>query len=333
METMSRRPGTPRGLLILFGTVVALPAAALVFLGVRLLQQDRELARQRRAEVLEQASDRAVRALTDEMAALQRRLSDPSWRPTEAPPGSLYVLMNRDSVRPTPASALVYYPVVPPLPEPPAAPFAELEAAEFTVQDLPKALEISRRLAASADPPVRVGALVRQARILRKMGRTADALPVYAALATVTGVAINQLPADLVARRMRCVLLEELARPDELRREAAALDADLGAGRWPLNQVSYEYVAAQLDGWLGSARRPHANGEALAAAVDWLYRQWTGAPAGEWRPVGARSVPGRGRGRDPRLGIRGRPPHRVCRRRAVRRAGMARESSTGGGPR
>jgi len=27
METMTRRPGTPRGLLILFGTVVALSAA------------------------------------------------------------------------------------------------------------------------------------------------------------------------------------------------------------------------------------------------------------------------------------------------------------------
>jgi hypothetical protein len=281
MGTMTRRPGTRRGLLILFGTVVALPAATLVFLGVRLLQQDRDLARQRRAEVLEQASGRAVRALGDDLAALQKRLSDPSFRPTEAPPGSVYVLMTPGDVRPTPSSALAYYPVVPGLREPPAAPFNELEAAEFKEQALPKALVISRKVAGSADPAVRAGALVRQARILRKMGRTADALPVYRTLATVTGVTINELPA---------VLLGELARPDDLRREAAALEADLRAGRWPLDQVGHEYISAQLDEWLGPARRPDANAEALAAAVDWLYRQWTGAVGGELGPNGARSL-------------------------------------------
>jgi len=290
MDTMTRRPGTRRGLLILFGTVVALPAATLVFLGVRLLQQDRDLARQRRAEVLEQASDRAVRALADDLGALQKRLSDPSWRPTEAPPDSVYVLMTPGDVRATPSSALAYYPVAPRLREPPAAPFTEIEGAEFKEQALPKALEISRKLAGSADPAVRAGALVRQARILRKVGRTADALPVYSALATVTGVAINELPADLVARRMRCVLLEELARPDDLRREAVALDADLRAGRWPLDQVSHEYISAQLDEWLGPARRPDANAKALAAAVDWLYQQSTGAADGELSPNGARSL-------------------------------------------
>jgi len=290
MDTLSRWLGAPRGLLILFGTVVALPAATLVFLGVRLLQQDRELARQRRAEVLQQSSDRAVRALGDDLAALQRRLSEPSWRPTDAPPGSLYVLMTPGEVRPTPSSALAYYPVVPKLKDPPAAPFGELEAIEFKAQDLPKALEISRRLAGSADPPVQAGALLRQARILRKMGRTAETLPIYGTLATVTGISINELPADLVARRTRCLLLKELARPDELRQEAAVLDADLGPGLWPLDQVSYEYISAQLDEWLGPARRPDANAKALAAAVDWLYRQWTRVPVGELGPNGARSL-------------------------------------------
>jgi len=59
---------TPRGLLILLATVVALPAATLVFLGVRLLQQDRDLERQRRAEILQEASDR-VNALARDLAA------------------------------------------------------------------------------------------------------------------------------------------------------------------------------------------------------------------------------------------------------------------------
>ena len=287
---MTQRPDTARGLLILFGMVVALPAAALVFLGLRLLEQDRELARQRSVEVLQEASERAVRALGDELAALEKRLSEPSWRPTDAPPGSLYVLMARNEVRTFPSAALAYYPVVPKLNEPPAGPFAELEALEFRAQDLSGALAAGLKLARSPDPLLRAGALVRQARILRKTGRSADALPIYGALATVAGISINGLPADLVARRTRCLVFKELGRSEELRQESAALDADLASGRWPLDRVGYEHISGQLDEWLGSARRPHARAEALAAAVEWLYRQWTGASGSEFSPNGARSL-------------------------------------------
>jgi two-component system phosphate regulon sensor histidine kinase PhoR len=290
MNTLSRWFGAPRGLLILFGTVVALPAATLVFLGVRLLEQDRQLAHQRRVEVLEQASDRAVRALDDDLTAIQRRLSDPSWRPTQAPPGSAYVLMALDEVRTVPSSALAYYPVVSRLKEPPAAPFGELEAVEFKAQDLPKALELSRRLAASGDPLVRAGALLRQARILRKMGRAADALSIYGTLAAFTTISIAGSPADLVARKTRCLLLKELARASELRQEAAALDRDLDAGRWQLDRVSYQYVSTQLNEWLGPARQPHADSEVRAEAVEWLYQQWTRGSGSELSPSGARSV-------------------------------------------
>jgi two-component system phosphate regulon sensor histidine kinase PhoR len=290
MDMLSRRLGAPRGLLILFGTVVALPAAALVFLGVRLLQQDRDLARQRRAETLQQASDRAVRALGDDLAALQRRLSDPSSFPAQSPPGSAYVLITRDQVSVAPAGAVAYYPMARPLKEPPASPFVELEAAEFKAQDLSKALEIGRRMAGSADPLVRAGALLRQARILRKMGRSTDALATYDTLAASTTIAINGTPADLQARRMRCVLLLELGRTGEQRQEAVGLDADLGAGRWQLDPVGYQYVSSQLDQWLGSTRRPHAESERLAAAVVWLYHEWTVTPGGNWGSAGARSL-------------------------------------------
>ena len=53
----------PRNLLVLFLLVIFLPAATLIFLGVRLLEQDRALASQRQTEVLDRAADLAVRAL------------------------------------------------------------------------------------------------------------------------------------------------------------------------------------------------------------------------------------------------------------------------------
>ena len=290
MNMVSRWLGARRGLLILFATVVAVPAATLVFLGVRLLQQDRELAHQRRTEILEQASERAVRALDDDVAAIRRRLSDPSWHFPEAPPGSAYVEIAQNDVRAVPGSSLAYYPVVSGMPEPPAAVFRELEAAEFKAQDLPKALDLSRRLARSTAPPVRAGALLREARLLRKTGRAADALPVYGALARYTSVSIDGWPADLVARRARCLLLKEPGQGAELRQEAAALDADLEAGRWRLDQESYRYVSSQLDEWLGAARRPRADREDLAAATDWLYRQLTGTSTAGMSSSGARAL-------------------------------------------
>src|SRR5438552_18644493 len=117
MATSSRWVHTPRGLLILLTTVVALPAATLMFLGVRLLQQDRALAGQRRTEILQDATDRAVRELDNELASLKMSLSDPSW-PSAAPlAGSIRVLMTRDEVRVNPQSAMAYAPIPPRMPE------------------------------------------------------------------------------------------------------------------------------------------------------------------------------------------------------------------------
>jgi hypothetical protein len=67
----------PRNHLILFGVVLLLPAAALIALGVRLLDQDRALARQREGEILEHAADQGVRSLDQDLAALRKRLAGP----------------------------------------------------------------------------------------------------------------------------------------------------------------------------------------------------------------------------------------------------------------
>jgi signal transduction histidine kinase len=288
MQTWSRWLSTPRGLPILLTTVVVLPAATLVFLGVRLLQQDVALAGQRRAEMLQDASDRVIRALDTDLASLRASLADPSW-PSSAPlPGSIHLLMTRDDIRVDPPEAVAYTPAVAKAHEAPTEPYRALEAAEFRAGDLPKALEMSATLVRSSDPSVQAGALVRQARILRKMGRSSEALPLYEKLARFTTISINGLPADLQARKTRSALLGELSRADELQQEAAALDADLTAGRWRLDRESYEHVSGLLDGWLGSERRPRVEREALAAAVDWLYRQWSAEHDGAFTPHGTR---------------------------------------------
>src|ERR1035437_1989380 len=67
----------PRNHLILFGVVLLLPAAALIAHGVRPLDQDRALARQREGEILEHAADQGVRSVDQDLAALRKRLPGP----------------------------------------------------------------------------------------------------------------------------------------------------------------------------------------------------------------------------------------------------------------
>lgn len=276
----------PRNLLILFLAVVALPAAILVVLGIRLLEQDRALARQRQTEILERAGDRAVSALQQNLALWTKRLGEQSLVPAELSEDSVYVLLRAGLLQATPPGRLAYFPFAATLKEVPAEPFRELESREFKSQDLAQALEYSRKLAAAPDTILQAGALLRQARILRKLGRPNEALSVYRTLGQFTSVAISGHPADLLARRSRCALLEELARRHELRQEAAAIAADLRAGRWQLDRASYLHVSAQLEHWLGSEGHASPQTEALAAAVASLYQRWTSTPPDEFSPTG-----------------------------------------------
>src|SRR5437016_1175965 len=123
---MTRWPGrqyTPRGLLILLATIIAAPAATLLFLGVRLMQQDRAVERQRRAEILQDASDRAVNALERELSGVKARLADPVRASARPAAGSISVVLTRADVRIEPADAVAFWPAPSPLRDIPIEPF------------------------------------------------------------------------------------------------------------------------------------------------------------------------------------------------------------------
>jgi len=64
----------PRNLLVFFALIVCLPAATLIVLGIRLLDQERVLARQRQIELLDRAADRAVGVLQQKLLAQMKSL-------------------------------------------------------------------------------------------------------------------------------------------------------------------------------------------------------------------------------------------------------------------
>lgn len=87
-------------------------------------------------------------------------------------------------------------------------PFADTEKLEFQ-GGAARALLTYREMARSPRPAVRAGALLRLARVHRRAARWDEALGAYGNLAEMDRVAIDGMPADLLARRATCSVLEE----------------------------------------------------------------------------------------------------------------------------
>ena len=92
-------------------------------------------------------------------------------------------------------------------------------------------------------------------------------------LARLPDTFVSALPADLVARRARATLLDELGRREDLRAAADALQADLLARRWRLDLGSFDAYLQQTEVWLGSHVGETSERRALSVAVAWLWQE------------------------------------------------------------
>jgi signal transduction histidine kinase/tetratricopeptide (TPR) repeat protein len=268
----------PRRLLVLFLVVTLAPAAGLVWLGWRLLGQERALEAQRRLERREQDADRIVGALRERVLLSRQGLADPSRTFDPGAGDAVLVAFSSESARVDPPGGLLYDPSGessrPATPEPQRRAFLAGERYEFQAKDYAAAAREFERLAQSRDPAVRAGAYVRLARNLRKAGHAEQALATYARLAELDDARLDGVPAGLVARRARCSLLADLGRTRELQREAAALQADLVRGRWRLSRPVFELHVGQLASWLDTTTGGEDGRQALSATAEWLWREW-----------------------------------------------------------
>src|SRR5262249_25471654 len=115
----------PRNLLIFFVLVVGVPAATLIALGLRLLDQDRALARQRQLELLDHAADQGVRSLEQDIAARMKRLAAAPCTPADVLDDAVCVVLHADGIEAFPPNRIPYYPRNERLQEPPPGPFEE----------------------------------------------------------------------------------------------------------------------------------------------------------------------------------------------------------------
>lgn len=265
-------------LLTLFLAATLVPAAALVWLGWQLIDQDRRLERQRVQDALEAAASGVAAGLERELGSLDRSLT--SLLTTG--PGALHadtavaVRLTRSGLAARAGAPLLYLPAVPPpaVAEPSPTLWTKAERLEFVQKDLTGAMKAYRALVNTADPGARAGTLLRLARVLRKAGRNDEALAAYTAMTALTGATVDGDPADLMARWARIGLLDRLRRPATLQAEATALRRDLSAGRWPIDRTTYLAYADGLEPQADPSSRASAPALALSEAVASTWNDW-----------------------------------------------------------
>jgi signal transduction histidine kinase len=228
-----------RRLIGTLAAVLCLPIVTVAWLGFRLVEQDRDLERQRVAESRELAASQAVQTLS----AL---LSDPKLLSAKPGGGALLATF--------PGSSLLYRESVSAHLEAPTESFREGETLEFQRGDAPGASEVYRKQAQAADSLIRVGALYRLARSLNKTGRPQEALDAYAELARMETATVAGWPAPAAALWTRCSLFEAVGRTGELRDEAVKLRDLLLSSRYAMTRAAYVVFADDAARWSGRPR-------------------------------------------------------------------------------
>ena len=253
----------PRTLLLFLFLLTLASVSALSWFGWKVLDQERMVEAQRLQQRVEQSADRIAATLRGTLAETGELLGASSITP---PDDGLLLLVEGDRLTASPANRLLYHPIDSPVVEAPPAVFAEAEAAELLESQLQPALDSYRRLADSPNVAIRAGALLREARVLRKMGQPVASRAVFQQLAAIPGATIAGAPADLVARHA----LSELS---SNRADAAELKRDLLAGRWRLSRGQFKFYWSEAARLSGVDERPPREMAALSEAAAFVWQQ------------------------------------------------------------
>ncbi|BCS35279.1 hypothetical protein TBR22_A45060 [Luteitalea sp. TBR-22] len=269
----------PRSLLTLYLAGAAVALGCLAWLAVRQWHQDAALDAQRTTDRLQGAANLAAARALQSLADVDRLIASGA---TTTPAHTHVVQLTDDGVHVI-AGRLPFVPRAFESTPVPDGVFDAPEQLELDANRLDRVATMYRRLAASALPSVRAGALMRLARVLRRQGRDEEALQAYAVLVQASDVVIEGRPADLIARLGRCRVLDAVGRRDDLAREGRELRVDLARGRWPITSALWASVFADATRWAG----PSAGGlatldddVAAAGALEQYWWQRQGPPPG-----------------------------------------------------
>jgi signal transduction histidine kinase len=246
----------------------------LVWLGFRVLDQDRQLERQQGQERLERSADLVIATIQREITRSEQALVTGA---SDWPDGVVALTVTAGIPVVRPRQRVAFLPLVPLKLHPDDRAFVEAEALQLQKHDSAGAIASLESLARSSDRGTRAGALLRLARAREAIGDTPSALRTYQQMATIDDVFIADAPASLVAAYARCRLFEAHGNRSELLSEAHRLRADLKASRWPLTAPVYWLYHGDALKWTNEHAQV-STPELLAAAVTAIWERWHDLP-------------------------------------------------------
>ena len=253
-----------RKLPLFLAVATLLPIGVLSWLAVRIVQQERDVERQRAREGLEVIAGRLALDIDRRLQDLEEQLSRGA--------GEVATVRFRASGIETGTFQPLYQPVET---ADDAVPSTLLDAAqteEFQRHDFTEAAAIYRRLATLPDPAARASALIGLARVQRRRADQAGALSAYKDLQQLGGVIVAGQPAALIARQGRCKLYEESGARDELARCARDLAEALGGGGWRIDRATFDVYREMLERW-NVAASPAGDRARTDGAIE-MWREW-----------------------------------------------------------
>lgn len=261
---MSRSRNPVLAALLATSAVVTL---ALVWFGLRSLEQESVIERQRARERMEIGADAIAAGIRGRLAEAGDRLSgwisSPGSR-LAAQDGSVVVAAWEERVEVVPRGAVPFVPGVAPIQAPDGV-FTEAEAIEFAGNQPARAAEMYRKLSRHADVRMQAEALLRLGRVLRKARNFDGAMEAYRSLARAGDVTAGGLPAELAG--LDGQRLTRAAAGDQAgeRQIAAQIARFIDDGRWLLPRGPAEFYREM------GGRQPKPESWLLAEA---LARLW-----------------------------------------------------------
>ncbi len=281
----------------MFFATTSILVAALAWMGWRLVEQDRLLAGQRNEDRCEHAADLAAAALKEDLSVMEARLAQLSVSTlsdlqekanafaASFPEDSALLIFSANSLEAFPDGRLLFFPDELHISFPSGAVFAPADKLEFQELKYLEAATVLRSLVRSRDPDIRAEALARLGRCFWKAGKVKEALDAYQELQGAGSVSVGGLPAELVARESRLLILEKQQR-DDARREATELRVALCSGRLRTNRASFEFYMDEAARILGSGSQVPQIG--ISAAAEAILPQWQALSQGKGSEAGRR---------------------------------------------
>jgi len=233
---------------------------SLGWLGLRTLQQDRELEGQRRRERLEVAAGRMALEIERRLLDIEEQLGTGNG-----------VRLLPSGIESSADVPVLFQPIETPVVFS-SSELADGEMAEYQRRDLPAAAEAYRRLASTGPESQRGAALVALGRVRRLQKDYAGALEAYDALQRLGPVIVAGQPAGLVAIQGRCKTLEMAGHHDQLRADVRALTLALESGTWRIDRATFDFYQQLVQQWGGTPVSP--SGIARTEAAIELWHAW-----------------------------------------------------------